>query len=235
MVRRVQRQQNRAHHHRGCGRQRIRHPDGWQRRLRPGGGADGTLWFTESNSNKIGRITALGVITETAIPTTNSAPWAIAAGPDGALWFAAYDANQIGRLSPPITEFTIPTASSGPAGIAAGPDGALWFTELFGGQIGRITTAGSISETPVLSGNDAPNGIVEDRTARCGSLSYSAARSDASPPRVSSPNSQFPLPTVRPRASRPGRTARCGSLSKPICKSHLQCPPRSDASPLRVS
>jgi virginiamycin B lyase len=66
------------------------------------GPVDGTLWFTERTANKIGRITAAGVITEYAIPTANSEPYAITAGTDGTIWFteSAVDVNQIGRLRP---------------------------------------------------------------------------------------------------------------------------------------
>src|SRR5688572_7148685 len=51
---------------------------------------------------------------------------------------------------PTITEFPLPTAASLPFGIAPGPDGALWFAEFASARIGRITTAGMISEFPLL-------------------------------------------------------------------------------------
>jgi hypothetical protein len=37
--------------------------------------------------NKVGRITTAGSFSEFAIPTANSARFAVAAGSDGALWF----------------------------------------------------------------------------------------------------------------------------------------------------
>jgi streptogramin lyase len=37
-------------------------------------GPDGALWFTEAGTNKIGRITAAGVITEFPVPTAGSSP-----------------------------------------------------------------------------------------------------------------------------------------------------------------
>lgn len=39
-------------------------------------GPDGNLWFTESDANKVARISTSGAITEFAIPTPNSQPWA---------------------------------------------------------------------------------------------------------------------------------------------------------------
>ena len=62
-------------------------------------GADGALWFTEANANKIGRITTGGVITEYAIPTANSFPLNITTGPDNAVWFVEEAGNKIGRVS----------------------------------------------------------------------------------------------------------------------------------------
>jgi virginiamycin B lyase len=115
-------------------------------------GPDGALWFTETQGNQIGRITATGVVTEYPVPTPSSHPYGITAGPDGALWFAEGGdgsiSGKIGRITTAgvITEYGVPTANSGPLGITAGPDGALWFTEKDGNNIGRITTAGAVSE-----------------------------------------------------------------------------------------
>src|SRR4029077_3400299 len=54
-------------------------------------GADGNMWFTESelDVSQIGRIDAQGIITEFIVPTRFSQPSDIASGPDGALWFTA--------------------------------------------------------------------------------------------------------------------------------------------------
>src|ERR1700731_3351423 len=83
-------------------------------------GPDGALWFAEENiSNKIGRITTAGVITEFSPPTANVSG-GIAAGPDGALWFTEF--NKIGRITTAgvITEFAIPTVTAFAQGITAG-------------------------------------------------------------------------------------------------------------------
>jgi len=126
------------------------------------GGPDGALWFTEANSNQIGRITTAGVISEFPIPTAGSDPYGIAAGPDGALWFTEVGSNQIGRITTAgvITEFRIPTAGSAPMGIVAGPEGALWFAEHDASKIGRITTAGVITEFVIPTASSGPEGIV---------------------------------------------------------------------------
>jgi streptogramin lyase len=126
-----------------------------------------SLWFTESNANKIAVLLA-GVITESAtIPGSQNEPLGIAYGPDGGLWFTNYTGNSIGRLATGFSSgggsFTItpiPTSVSEPYGIAAGPDGALWFTENGGNKIGRITTSGAITETPIPTSDAEPYDIV---------------------------------------------------------------------------
>jgi virginiamycin B lyase len=49
-------------------------------------------------TNKIGRITPTGSITEFAIPTALSGPIFIAAGPNNTIWFTEGSANKIGVL-----------------------------------------------------------------------------------------------------------------------------------------
>jgi virginiamycin B lyase len=112
-------------------------------------GPDGNLWFTESNGNKIGRITPTGVITEFPVPTAQSGPYGITVGADGNIWFTERFGNQIARFtiaSGQFTEFPIPTANSQPWEISLGRDGKLWFTEEDVNQIGRITSQGAITE-----------------------------------------------------------------------------------------
>ena len=64
-----------------------------------------------------------------------------------------------GAQSLSTTEYTIPTPNSGVFGITAGPDGAMWFTEWGANKIGRITTAGLLTEYPVLAFSVQPYGI----------------------------------------------------------------------------
>jgi streptogramin lyase len=103
-------------------------------------GRDGNVWFAQLWQNKIGRITAKGVITEFSLPLLPnglcSCPSGITTGPDGYIWFIGFDA--IGRITPAgqVSYFSIP--GSGP-GITTGPDGNIWFTDHLNQQIGRLT------------------------------------------------------------------------------------------------
>ena len=93
-------------------------------------GADGNLWFGETNSQVIGRITPGGVVTEFSTPLPNSQPLGVTTGSDGNVWFTERAGNQIGRITPSgvISEFPIVLPLYGPGMIAAGSDGNLWFT-----------------------------------------------------------------------------------------------------------
>ncbi len=127
-------------------------------------GPDGALWFTETNANKIGRISTAGVVTnEYTIPTPGSQPAGIVVGPDGALWFTETVGNKIGRITTAgviTNEFPVLTAGAEPYGITTGPDGALWFTETLGNKIGRMTAAGVVTnETVIPTAGSTPEGI----------------------------------------------------------------------------
>jgi len=76
-------------------------------------GPDGALWFTERSVNKIGRMSAGGVVTEYP-GLTPGEPTSITVGPDGALWFADYIRNKIGRITTAgvITEFPLPAGNT---------------------------------------------------------------------------------------------------------------------------
>lgn len=123
-------------------------------------GPDGNVWFAESNSNKVGRITPTGVITEFSTATAGSAPNQITTGADGNLWTTLEVPNAIGRVTPTgvVTEFPVLTGNSHVNGIVAGPDGNVWFAEENANKIGRITPSGVVTEfaTPT-AGSDPIN------------------------------------------------------------------------------
>lgn len=128
-------------------------------------GSDGNLWFTESSTNKVGRISTGGSITEFAIPTPQASPQGITAGPDGNVWFAeeSTTSNNIARITPggTFTEFSIPTVTAFPTDLVTGPDGNVWFAEnhLEAPKIGRVSPSGAFTEFP-LSINNPPFAIV---------------------------------------------------------------------------
>src|SRR4029079_5556131 len=73
--------------------------------------ADGTVWFTESAGNRIGRMSPDGSgLREFALPNPGSSPRIIALGADGNMWFSEHTGNRMARITPEgvIAEFSIP-------------------------------------------------------------------------------------------------------------------------------
>jgi streptogramin lyase len=126
----------------------------------PIAGADGNMWFIESNGGPgalISRITPNGSIATFSVGVLSS-PQHLALGADGNVWFADFGGseasqsnmprqNAIGRITPSgsIAEFAAglqPVVyfqqSPLPHELLAGPDGNVWFID--GPAIGRITT-----------------------------------------------------------------------------------------------
>ena len=143
-------------------------------------GADGNLWFGETNGQIIGRITPSGAIKEFPTPLPNSQPLGVTTGPDGNVWFTESAGNKIGRISPAgvTTEFPLVFPQYGPGMIAAGSDGNLWFTleEAFApNSIGRITPFGVVTNFPLPSGV-GPSDITAGPDGNVWFTEYSARR-----------------------------------------------------------
>jgi len=113
-------------------------------------GPDGRLWFAEQIKGAIGAISTSGVVTEYPLPKGWS-PQSLVAGPDGAIWFTAF-AKGVGRITTAGTLKLMNLPAAGATSIAVGPDGALWVGEGRASGVLRITLAGSVTETPLLSG-----------------------------------------------------------------------------------
>lgn len=107
---------------------------------------DSSLWFTETDTDKVATIGASRRIVEYAIPTANSKPLDITRGPDGAMWFTESAAGKIGRAAADgtVTEYTVGSDATEPTALITGPDKAIWFTEVGAGQIGRLTMRGTV-------------------------------------------------------------------------------------------
>jgi virginiamycin B lyase len=120
-------------------------------------GSDGAVWFAESNTNQISRMTWTGEISSYSIPTGAADPGRVVLGPDKAVWFTEFNGNNIGRITTDgrMTEYPLPTKNAGPNGINPGPDdGALWFCESKANQIAKIDArSGKIQEFKIPSGN----------------------------------------------------------------------------------
>ena len=112
-------------------------------------GPDGSLWFTNADNDRIGRITTSGTITTFTDPGGNvDRPNGITVGPDGNLWFTNIGSDRIGRITPSGSIFTFVDETGEldePHDITTGPDGNLWFTGLESDSLGRITPTGAMT------------------------------------------------------------------------------------------
>jgi virginiamycin B lyase len=124
-------------------------------------GPDGALWFTESSTQKIGRITTDGTITEIATP--NMQPQSIAVGSDHNVWFTDAMNGTVDRINADgtVSTFTIPASFASPDGLTLGPDGALYFVDGDNNAVGRVTTDGTVTETPIAA-DITPNRLTFD-------------------------------------------------------------------------
>jgi len=125
--------------------------------------AQGNLWFTELNANRIGKLdptkaksmTSEG-ITEYELPHPNSKPYFLTIAKNGLIWFTE-GANRIGRLDPEkgtFKEYDIPSPHSEPHEIIEAPDGSIWFLEFHNNKVGKLDPmTGKITEFPIGPGN----------------------------------------------------------------------------------
>ena len=75
---------------------------------------DGTLWFTESSGNRIGRMNPDGSgLVEYPLPNPDSSPRIIALGADGNMWFSEHTGNRIGEDHAERRDRGVPDSDAG--------------------------------------------------------------------------------------------------------------------------
>lgn len=90
-------------------------------------GGDGALWFTDSQTNAIGRMTSTGALTEYPLASQNALGppwyglWQIATACDGSVWFTEPNADKVARIAAngTIAEIAMPTPGGYVDAIAA--------------------------------------------------------------------------------------------------------------------
>ena len=135
-------------------------------------GPDGNVWFTETQENKVGRITPNGSIQMFQLPPSTR-PLEIVAGADGNLWVTEEknDPGALGRITPSgqYTEFPVEAGITAGA-LTAGPDGRLWFAT-GPGSIYRLTPSGRVSRVQLPNATN----VVDIVAGADGSVWYTAA------------------------------------------------------------
>lgn len=127
-----------------------------------------TVWFIESNFNKLGGFQiGKGTFYEHAIPTPSSIPSDVVVGNSGKIWFTESGANQLGVFDPAsrsFREYDIPTIESMPSRISVDPAGNVWFTEFYGNKIGMFDPRReTFREYAIPTPSSRPTGVVADK------------------------------------------------------------------------
>ena len=116
-------------------------------------GPGDAMWFTDTQTPAIGKITTAGTVSEyTGLPS-GARPYSLASDPQGNVWFTDPGTASIGRLLPSgkVEEFTSPAlAGTYPQGIAYGPDHKIWFVSLgLNSSISSVSQSGHIDVFPI--------------------------------------------------------------------------------------
>ncbi len=156
-------------------------------------GIQSNVWFSEYDSNKIGRMNEQGQFYEYSLPAANAGPAWGTQGTDGNFWFSEEEANRIAEVSSQgnIAEYAIPTPNAKPGQMQLWGN-MVWFTETNAHKLGRIDQSNEIVEfslpgTPdqIAAGSEANNGLLwftEPANHRIGHITFDGQIND------------FPLP-----------------------------------------
>lgn len=104
-------------------------------------GSDGNVWFANYGTDKIGRITGTGTVTEYSVP--GSELQAITTGSDGNVWFS--EGKKIGKMSTTGAILAEYKVSGAITDMVLGNEGDVWFVSSLG-KIGKVTPTGGVTE-----------------------------------------------------------------------------------------
>jgi virginiamycin B lyase len=116
-------------------------------------GPDGNLWFTDSDSDLIGKITTSGEITEYPIGDGKH-PYDIVAGRDGNIWFTENVNNKTGAVDTDgnlVHEYYAPGVDARPTGITVAPNGDVWWVNGGSGLDAETTVSHLLPEGTVVN------------------------------------------------------------------------------------
>lgn len=150
--------------------QDIYEPTGYSSPLFIAVDKNGTLWFTEPNTNAIGEYDPHSGNWNQWPLKKGAIPYDLAFDAQGNLWFTEYGTNAIGFLNTQtqtLVDNPTPTPNSTPYGITLDAHGTIWFTEnaIGLGQIGSFTptTSGKVQITEHTVSAQRPHLITTDK------------------------------------------------------------------------
>jgi virginiamycin B lyase len=127
---------------------------------------DGILWFTNQETNYIGRLDPkTGKMTLVKVPTAHAAPYGIVILENNTPFFCEFGTNKLAAVDPKtmtIHEYTLPNASARPRRLALAPDGSIFYSDYARGYLGHFDPASGklLKEWPSPGGSGSePYGI----------------------------------------------------------------------------
>ena len=122
-------------------------------------GSDKNLWYTDSSTGKVGKITTSGSAIEYV--ANNDEPEGITSGPEGNLWFVEHEIRNVNHMTTTgtLTTYTLTHTGTFNVDIVTGPDENMWFTESEDNDIGKINTKDEVLGEYALPSGSKPSGI----------------------------------------------------------------------------
>jgi virginiamycin B lyase len=132
----------------------------------PAVGPDGSLWFTEQMTNKLGRLNPkTGEFKEYPLTESeNPGPHGLTPDRDGNIWYTANFGGYIGKLDPntgKVTVYQMPDKKADdPHSLVFDPNGILFFTVQGGNMVGKLDPrSGKVTLKAVPTEGALPYGI----------------------------------------------------------------------------
>jgi streptogramin lyase len=105
--------------------------------------ADGIVWFSERQGNKIGRFDPATLsFKEFPLPGPEASPYAIAIDRGGMVWYSSHEQDTIGRLDPKtgdVVEFPYPNPEISMREFYRDRKGRMWYASSANNKIGYFT------------------------------------------------------------------------------------------------
>lgn len=102
--------------------------------------AEGNVWFSERQGNKIGRLDPKsGAFKEFPLPGPEASPYAIGVHKDGSVWYSSHEQDTLGRLDPKtgeVVEFPYPHAEISMREFYLDRKGRMWYASSANNKIG---------------------------------------------------------------------------------------------------
>ena len=105
----------------------------------------GILWFTNEQTNYIGRLDpATGKMKMKPVPTPHAVPYGIAVTKSNLVIFCEFGTNKLASIDPKtmaIREYTLSSSAARPRRLAPAPDGTIYYTDYARGYLGHFDPA----------------------------------------------------------------------------------------------